>query len=902
MNVLDSKSERRQRVLNPRAAAIIAIAAVLFLFGTRRLHSRQFGKTVEFLRGAAYASLEAEDFSEAQKNLNQYLAFRSSDMDARGKLSSLLSTHIRTRPALEEAFHMNEELLRNNLPQQDLRLQQARIAVELGKYSDASAHLVVLQKLQEKSAEVWYLSGHCANEERKTPEAARCYQRALECEHPPELAFEELATLAAANPQLKLNPEDILDRMVTTCKSAEAFRLRAMRFMEKKKYSRVLPLVWKGLQSAPDDVALNAILVNCLRSVDLVDSSSAASPSGQINNSQEEIARAIRQLQECVERNPQQASFRIQLAVLFWEDHQQSAAVQTLEAGISRDSRAFSLHAVLIDYLLTLEQADKAERMLTSLPANALAIAETDLLTGRLQLLRKDWKAAEISLQHAVAYAPPGSGLLERSHMLLAVCRSKSGNAATAVDAFKTILSGAPESVPGRMGMASAWLKSGRKDLAIAEYRQLLDMPGVAAFLADLLIQRNLEQPAGLRNWNEVADLIRDQNPCIFDTTQRKLLQVDLLMASGRMTDAIAILETAQTANPTNSAFQRALARLNGERNSGLQERLQQVAIDSPDNYDVLAALMRLELGVGQSESALKRLDDIAIGQRTPQTNSGQSLSLAIRTAERVIELEQRAGRAQYVEFFCDAACRYAYQLATIDPEHEATLARVLAQQGRTSEAIQHLRSLNSGSDPVRKASAIMALVQYASPRQDILADSMRELVSMINANPGSITLRICYADALLYDDHLETASQVLAQIQNVPPDSGEVAARQAWIMAVESGPKEKAADLISHAIQRQPENHAFRVIEGRVLLAAGEYGSVLTALDKMDEKQLARAALTYKAAALLELKKMGEAWQVTERIRVRHVLDPMFPADEQLLQSVLTRLNQVTTAARTLP
>lgn len=902
MNVLDSKSERRHRVLNPRAAAIIAVAAVLFLFGTRRLHSRQFGKTVEFLRQAAYASLEAEDFSEAEKNLNQYLAFRPSDMDARGQLSSLLSTHIRTRPALEQAFHMNEELLRNNLPQQDLRLQQARIAVELGKYSDAFAHLLVLQKLQEKSAEVWYLSGHCANEERKTAEAARSYQRALECENPPELAFEELATLAAANPQLKLDPEAIVDRMVTTCKSAEAFRLRAMRFVEKKKYLLALPLVWKGLQAAPDDVALNAILVNCLQSRDLADSSSAANSHGQIHNSQQEIASAIRQLQGCIERNPHQASFRMQLAVLFWEDQQQSAAVQTLEAGISRDSRAFSLYAVLIDYLLTLEQLDKAERLLTSLPAKALAVAEMDLLHGRLQMLRKDWKAAEISLQHAVAYAPPGSGLLQRSQMLLAVCRSKSENAATAVDAFKTVLSGAPESVPGRMGIASAWLKSGRKDLAIAEYRQLLDMPGVAAFLADLLIQRNLEQPAGLRNWNEVTDLIRDQNPYIIDTTQRKLLQVDLLMASGRMTDAITSLENAQAANPTNSEFQRAVARLNGEHNSGLQERLQQLASEVPDNYDVLAVLMRLELGAGETKSALKRLDDIAIGQRTPQANSVESLSLAIRTAERVIELELRAGRAQYVDFFRDAACRYAYQLATTDPEHEATLARVLAQQGRTSEAIQHLRSLNSGTDPVRKANAIMALVQYASPRQDILADSMQELVSMINANPGSIALRICYADALLYEDHPDTASQVLAQIQNVPPDTGEVAARQAWILAVESGPTQKASDLISHAIQRQPANPAFHMIEGRVLLAAGQYADVLTALDKIDEKHHSRTALTYKAAALLGLDQMNAAWQITERISLRHVRDPMFPADEHLLQNVMDRLNHFITASRNQP
>ena len=117
MNVLPTGSDSRHRVLNPRAAVIVAVTVAAFLFGMRKVHDRQFGKTIDFLRQSAYASLEAEDYRKAQMRLNQYLAFRSSDMDAREKLSSLLSTHIRSRSALEQAFQLNEELLRNDLPQ-----------------------------------------------------------------------------------------------------------------------------------------------------------------------------------------------------------------------------------------------------------------------------------------------------------------------------------------------------------------------------------------------------------------------------------------------------------------------------------------------------------------------------------------------------------------------------------------------------------------------------------------------------------------------------------------------------------------------------------------------------------------------------------------------------------------
>ena len=902
MSILESKTAGRHRVLNPRAAAIVAVTVVSFLFGMRKLHDRQFSKTVDFLRQSACASLEAKDYRKAQMQLNQYLAFRSADMDAREKLSSLLSTHIRSRPALEQAFHLNEELLRNDLPQEVLRLEQARIAVDLGKFSDAAAHLRILQSLRVESAEVWYLSGHCAKEGRRTEEAVRCYQRALACPNPPERAFEELALLATANPHLMLDPETILDQMVETCNFADAWRLRAMHLIEAKEFSEALPHVWKGLEAAPDDVALNAILVHCLQSNDASRKPHPPEHQNDSNVNTTDLPRAIRHLQGRVERNPQGTSFRVHLAALLWKNQQQAEAIEILEKGISHNSRAFPLHSALLEYLLTQEQTDKAERLLRSLPANALPNAERELLNGRVQLLRKEWQNADVALQRAIAYSDPGSGLQQRAQMFLAVCRSNSGNVKTAVDAFRTVVAGAPDSAAGYLGLASAWIKSGRNDMAIAEYRQLLDVPGVPAFLADLLIQRNLEQPAGLRSWNEVAELVRDENPFIADQTQRTLLQMDLLMASGRMTEAIASLESASTLNPGNSAFQRALARLNGEHSGELQNRLQQLAIDDPENEDVLAALVRLDLGASRGESALAILEKVATSQRNPNLSPTDSLTLAIRTAERVIALEKRFRRTQYTELLQDATRRYAYQLTTINAAHEATLARILASQGRTSEALQHMRSVDSAKDPAIRTSALMALVQYASPRQSVLPDVLRELVSMIHAAPNSTSLRICYADALLYDDHIETAAQVLEQIQNVPPDDGEVAARQAWILAVESGSLQKAADLISHAIQMQPENPAFRVMQGRVLLAAGKYADVLSTLNNLDEQHLSQAALTYKAAALLEMDEQSEAWRVVEQIRLHHVRDAMFPADELLLQTVLNRLSQFTTAARTQP
>ena len=71
MNVLESKTAGSHRVLNPKAAVIVAVTAVVLLFGMRKLHDRQFGKTVDFLRQSACAALETKDYAKAIGILDQ---------------------------------------------------------------------------------------------------------------------------------------------------------------------------------------------------------------------------------------------------------------------------------------------------------------------------------------------------------------------------------------------------------------------------------------------------------------------------------------------------------------------------------------------------------------------------------------------------------------------------------------------------------------------------------------------------------------------------------------------------------------------------------------------------------------------------------------------------------------
>ena len=103
MSSLTSKGGPRRRALNPRAAVILAVLVAAVVMGMERLHDRQMSSTLEFLRSTAFKSVESQDYRTAQSQLSQYVAMKPSDPGAREKLSWLLTEHIKTPQALEQA-------------------------------------------------------------------------------------------------------------------------------------------------------------------------------------------------------------------------------------------------------------------------------------------------------------------------------------------------------------------------------------------------------------------------------------------------------------------------------------------------------------------------------------------------------------------------------------------------------------------------------------------------------------------------------------------------------------------------------------------------------------------------------------------------------------------------------
>ncbi len=895
MSDLVTKDGARNRVLNPRAALILALIVGASVFGMRRLHDKQISRTLEFLRETAYKSIDAKDYRGAQLQLSQYLAMRRSDLEAREKLSWLLTEHIRTPQALEQAVRLNEDLLRKGMANDELRLRQARISVQLKRLTDAEAHLKLLQTSRPNDAEVWYLSAVAADAARHADEATRYLKRSLRCSVKVPEAYALLAKLATDRSPAEFQPESLMKQMITQCPSGQAYHIRADYNIAKNHYEQATADLWMALADSPDDMILNAKLVRCVQAFEVSNSSDAAS----INVQAKTVQRAITHFNARIKEASQNPTLRLHLAAVLWKNKNRRTAIEALEAGIQAMPRSFSLHEALIEYLVSENDGKKARRILESIPAGALSREVYNYSHGRVLMTEKKWKEAATALEQTLAYAKKESGLFSRAQMSYAVCRSRSGESRAALDAFRTVVADNPSSTAARLGIAAAWAKSGQIDFAIAEYRQLTEIQGVNACLADLLIQKNLLQPSSLRDWSEVDELTREENPRIEDPVQRALLRADRFFASGQILPAINTLEHAKIVHSNRREVASALKRIQGDMSAGLNQRLEQLSKEEPLNPEVHAALTRMVISSQGLPAAMAMIEELTNAGQGSSATKETSLLLVVRTLNQVIFMERQYGRNEFVDALQQASIAYAHQLADANPKHERELVRTLVRSGRSADAMKLLAVPSENVQPEMRAAALIEAVRSASPRESVVSAATQTLFALISQHPANHELRLSYAELMLFARRYDLAEQTLAPLAAVSRGDGRIIALRAWLRTAEESKLDEAIELVNEAIRSDARQSVYREVHARILLTKNEPQAALKILKDIPSGELSLAGQVYLVTSLLKLDRDAEARVAFDQLHALSDTDALFPADEDLYQLISDEILQPATAKR---
>lgn len=876
-----SLQPRPRRVLNLKAVAMCAIVVVAASTGMHRLHSHQVVRTTDYLKQRADESVRHGLPGEAIQALERYLAFGRVDRGARKKLSELLSRHAADKDSLHAAYAMNENMLLDDQDNVQLRLRQTELAVRLNHFSDAGFHLNVLRKTLPNHPRVWHLSGLVAEQEERTTEAIGYYRMAIEHNSVDGDTCTQLAGLLAANGADPGEAERLFDALIERHESADTFRARAEWLLTQDRTNDAVSELWAGLALSPDDVRLNGTLAAALQRNSNADSV----------HWRNEQSRLINHLRTQVEIHPTATALCLFCAHTQWDAGHRNDAVTTLKAGIAQNPKAIELQEILIDYLVSEGETRQAEAAFRRLPQTDTNHAHWHFLEGRVLMAAQQWSTAANAFEQAMGFSGSNEHVRHRSGIYLAVCRREQGEHGEAIDAWRSTLQASPTSNESHLGLAAAWLESGRIDLAIAEYRQLPDAKGVPELLASLLIRETLRHPPTRRNWRELDTLLDADDSVITDETQRTLLQADVLFAKGCPARALRLLDVAVFEQPNDLLIRAPRRRVLNDGRGTLLQHLKNTLVHHPNSVEAHIAVVRLLSRRGGHESAAKWLRQLVEGSVCSRLSNQQRLELAAQVAETAAADFERTQ-----EPACAAAMLYAAeiswnQLAEVSPDRQAQLIAFAARHHDEHEVLTALRQVPAGTDPILRSQCWLAALEHTHRKEGLRAAAEQVLRQLVAAAPSQMQLRQAYVEYLVQFAGYETALDIERQILLHEPHNVEALSRCAWILAMTGGDHSVALARSESASRLAPQDAGVRIVRALVLARSSDPAEALPVFDAVPDDARTPESRLYEALALLRCGKPNKAQQLVSHIKREQTPVRWRPADRALLNEILPDL-----------
>lgn len=874
-----------RRVLNVKALIFFITICIVVHVGLSALHKKQVVKTRDYLHDNAAAALESQEHDRAFDLYQQYLALAPGDQEAQEIIADLLQDHGTQAREMQRAFDINEMLLLKDRERDDLRVKQVQLSERLGRYSEASGHLKILREKNSTMPEVWHYSGIIAEDTGAYNEAIEYFQKAASLPQALAVTHEHLSGLLTQERNAPDEAEKLLTSFVNETqndpkRSPQAHAIRARWYLNQGRPHFAIADLWVTLEATQIDIRSNATLLKAVRKATAQDKDfdSAAA-----------YKKLVKHYQATLEKDPDLAKIRLFLASALWADHQRSQAIQTLEDGIERDSREYELYEVLVDYLVSDQQHELAQAYFDRIPSRVLDQGRREFMRGRLLMSQEKWAPAIEAFKLAIGISAGDKDMSSRAQICLALCRRESGNTAAAMDAYKDLVKSNPNSEGGRLGIASAYLRSNQLPLAIAEYRQLLHVEGVPPFLANLMIRNNLTLPRSARRWDELEKLLAEDSSYIKDDTQRLLLTVDMIFAQGFPARAMDFLDDAVRRMPDRPEFRRAAESLNVVHGDALKKKIQQALNDDQSNPEAHESMLKLLANRDNGEMRIW-LDDLMAGSSWPTLNDKIRFQLVARTAMMVADGERATrGETNNVKVLLEYASKAWERLADEAQIHLPNRIRFIAMYQSGADAIQLLKSTEIQSN-LRTAECWLQIARHdRSLAQSIAA----ELVKLIRSEPDNFYLRLAFVDLQILSGRHESALKTLGELTQFDPSSGVTVARQAMLTLLVNRDVKKANQLSAKATGLSASDVEVRSIRALTLAEVGETKQALDLLNAIPMENKNSVIELYMTRAHQLHGDLPKARYSLRRLLTRRATQGLAPAEKNLLQQIEQELQE---------
>jgi tetratricopeptide (TPR) repeat protein len=778
----DEAAEIRPRMINYRFVAILAVAFGVFFSSVFAIHGWQMQRNAGALIELGERARDEGDLNKAREYFNRYVGMVPTDSNALATLGMLLDDSAAGPGALRQVFAIYEDVLRADPSREDIRRRQITTAMAIGRYSDALAHVTILRQVYSTDGELALLAADCQREMGQSDAAVESYEQAIEFSPRLIEAWAGLADLSYEVLDQQDRASELLDRLVEQNSSVPTAWLERAKFRQRT----------GELDAAADDmreaISRDSENVEVLLAATELGYAriAAARTRGQTPKAQRLLHQVRSQLDRAVELAPERLNLRLHSILIESHFGDQQQAMQELNELLADQPGDHRAHLLLADLTVERGDFDKAREALDLLPRTPVSDSMRLFLQGRISMSQKNWRQALSEFIEARRFQVDVPEMLERTDLAIASCYRELNETDAELGTLRQIMKYQPNSVPGRLALASSLLRQQKLQAAIAEYRPLSALPQVRLLLARLLILQNLQLPEVAREWREAESLLEEATQQGSDPTQVVLLQAELLAARQRFAAAEQLLTEARTSQADRLEFLVALAKLaeqaGDQRHATLwmgqalaaagnvadaEQQLQQALKLAPDDATAARTLMELYIAAGRTDEAITMFRQHAPKMTT--TELAQTYALFGDHA-RAAELFERESTRESVDLKALDGLASVYLQSQMLPQAESLLERLVREADATTSIGQTARR--------RLALLLSGHSNYAS-RQRALKLLDENMTSM--SQPTVEDLRV--KSAVLASSPLTDDRNQAIDVLEILDDQNQLLPRDRWLL-----------------------------------------------------------------------------------------------------------------------
>lgn len=799
-------SRRRYRVLNWKLAVGLLVGVVVVVGGVLVLHAVQVQRTAEaILREAEAAEAEAKQLEaqgqqdqantklqEAVQKYQRYVGLQPKDIQAVSKLALLLASQaekpgtpirakLQAREALETASSRdpeNPELLR----------KLAELSFQVGMHSQATTYYRRLREIMPNDPSVALQLARALIRTEHFREALSILEQLVADDKSALDAYEELANLLVEKIQDPDRAEGLLQQMIlANPDQARAYVIRARFYQNRKQFDKARQDIQKALELAPRSVeVLLAAAELALAEGDRTKASHYVAEAAGIAPGEERVLAAQARLGQLTE--------------------DLSGAAEALRQ--MKDPQSL---IPLVSVLLQKGDTQGAREVIKKMEKLQFRPEVIQFFEAQVLILERQWRKASYLLERIRPELERLGDLGRRADLLLGACYEQLGLADKQLAAYQRVLEYDPNLIVARLGAASAFLRMGQIERAVAEFRKIrspadlqkaYQNAGLRPVIYRLLVAEAMQAPETERDWSRVEEFFEKIGPLEeAEQIPVALMRADLLAKQGKLQEARSLVEQLQQQHPNH-----------------------------PGLVSTLIALVSVQEG---PEAALKMLDQFQDKLADARLVRLIRVSLAARLGREKAK-PMLAELAQQAEKLPQAESRELW-------EHLGLAYYVLGERTEAQQAWKKAVSAGAGEPRL-----FLALFELAREMDD--PKGMLEAVDQLADALGRRSAEWNYAEAArlvwavrhgqLEQRSLVRAKQHLQEARQSRPTWHRLLLLEGEIALMENRP-EDAIRLYQEASNLAPLDvlHLQQLVQ--LLYARGRFEEAKQQLDKLGERSL---------------------------------------------------------------